>query len=98
MASRSGVVSRSRSCGMTPEAAATSGALGLLGAGLVGVGWGLFHPRAMLFGPVLWRGPGDRADVLLRRTARRATSGAGHRSPPGGARTGEPYLLARNRT
>ena len=65
MASRSGVVSRSRSCGMTPEAAATSGALGLLGAGLVGVGWGLFHPRAMLFGPVLWRGPGDRAAVAL---------------------------------
>ena len=65
MASRSGVVSRSRSCGMTPEAAVTTGVLGLLGTGFLGVGWGLFHPRAMLFGPVLWRGPGDRAAVAL---------------------------------
>jgi peptidoglycan/xylan/chitin deacetylase (PgdA/CDA1 family) len=47
---------------MTPEAAVTTGALGLLGAGL---GWGLFHPRSALFGPVLWRGPGDRAAVAL---------------------------------
>ena len=65
MASRSGVVSRSRSCGMTPEAAVTTGVLGFLGTGLVGVGWGLFHPRATVFGPVLWRGPGDRAAVAL---------------------------------
>ena|SRR6516164_1904870 len=47
---------------MTPEAAVTAGALGLAGAGF---GWGLFHPRATLFGPVLWRGPGDRAAVAL---------------------------------
>ncbi len=65
MGSRWGAVSRSRSCGMTPEAAVTTGALGLLGTGLVGVGWGLLHPRATLFGPVLWRGPGDRAAVAL---------------------------------
>ena len=36
MGSRWGVVSRSRSCGMTPEAAVTTGALGLLGTGLAG--------------------------------------------------------------
>lgn len=47
---------------MTPEAAVITGGLGLLGTGL---GWGLFHPRATLFGPVLWRGPGDRAAVAL---------------------------------
>ena len=65
MGSRWGAVSRSRFCGMTPEAAVTTGALGLLGTGLMGLGWGLFHPRAALFGPVLWRGPGDRAAVAL---------------------------------
>ena len=65
MAWRWGVVSRSRSCSMTPEAAANSCVLGLIGTGLVGVSWGLFHPRATLFGPVLWRGPGDRAAVAL---------------------------------
>ena len=47
---------------MTPEAAAAAGVLGLAG---VGFGWALFHPRATLFGPVLWRGPGDRAAVAL---------------------------------
>jgi len=47
---------------MTPEAAA---ATGILGTGLVGLGWGLFHPRATLFGPVLWRGPEDQAAVAL---------------------------------
>ena len=47
---------------MTPEAAVTTGALGLLGTGL---GWGIFHPRATLFGPVLWRGRGDRPAVAL---------------------------------
>jgi hypothetical protein len=44
MASRWAVVSRSRSCGMTPETAVTTGVLGLLGTGW----WdsaGLFHPR-----------------------------------------------------
>src|SRR5262249_43281735 len=43
---------------MMPEAAVTTGALGVLA-------WGLFHPRATLFGPVLWRGPGARAAVAL---------------------------------
>jgi peptidoglycan/xylan/chitin deacetylase (PgdA/CDA1 family) len=43
---------------MTPEVAVTTGALGLLA-------WGLFHPRATLFGPVLWRGRGDLAAVAL---------------------------------
>jgi peptidoglycan/xylan/chitin deacetylase (PgdA/CDA1 family) len=37
----------------------------VLGLAGVGFGWGLFHPRATLFGPVLWRGPGDRPAVAL---------------------------------
>ena len=50
---------------MTPDVAVTTGVLGLAGTGLVGLGWGLFHPRATLFGPVLWRGPDDQAAVAL---------------------------------
>ena len=64
--SRSAVVSRSRSCGMTPEAIVTTGALGLVGTGLGAARlWGVLHPRATLFGPVVWRGPGNRAEVAL---------------------------------
>jgi peptidoglycan/xylan/chitin deacetylase (PgdA/CDA1 family) len=47
---------------MSPDAA---GALGLAGMGLVGGAWAVLHPRATLFGPVVWRGPGDRPAVAL---------------------------------
>jgi peptidoglycan/xylan/chitin deacetylase (PgdA/CDA1 family) len=50
---------------MTPEAVVTTGVLGLVGTALVGGTWGVLHPRATLFGPVVWRGPGDRAAVAL---------------------------------
>ena len=41
------------------------GVFGLVGTGLAGGLWGLLHPRATLFGPVVWRGPANRPVVAL---------------------------------
>lgn len=48
---------------MTPEAIVATGAI--VGTALGAGTWGLLHPRSSLFGPVVWRGPGTRAEVAL---------------------------------
>ena len=53
---------RSPCCAVTPESLA---AMSVLGAASLTGAWGMFHPRASLFGPVLWRGPRDRPQVAL---------------------------------
>lgn len=50
---------------MGPDTGAIVGVLGLVGAGLAGGLWGLLHPRATLFGPVVWRGPASRPVVAV---------------------------------
>jgi peptidoglycan-N-acetylglucosamine deacetylase len=37
----------------------------MVGAGATAVGFGIFHPRVSLFGPVIWSGPRDRNAVAL---------------------------------
>jgi peptidoglycan/xylan/chitin deacetylase (PgdA/CDA1 family) len=50
---------------MSPETGVIAGAMAVVGTVLVGGGWGVLHPHATLFGPVVWRGPRDRPAVAL---------------------------------